>query len=172
MFPLGPFGPQIQQNMLAKTLNSAVAKSSSSLSLVTQEAQSNHLKLNSSDVPISFIFEHLCLLVQQDGSEVRWERASGPSPQPEEASSAQGNASAADIKLRMRAWCGEWAVPSAAFTPDAVGAKSLNTIKLRVRLYLHPSRDKNEGAGCKCGGKHSDTMPRHTCFGSIQISQP
>lgn len=65
--------------------------------------------------------------------EVRWEESAGPSGQVQASSRAEGNASAADIKLRTRAWCGQWAVPSSAFTPELVGAKSLNTIMLRVR---------------------------------------
>ncbi len=52
---------------------------------------------------------------------------------------AGGNASAADITLRTRAWCGQWAVPSSAFTAELVGAKSLNTIMLRVCIVQFPS---------------------------------
>ncbi|CAL8469831.1 g9373 [Coccomyxa elongata] len=76
---------------------------------------------------------HISLTVAQD--EVRWEEAAGPSGQvPASTNRAEGNASAADIKLRTRAWSGQWAVASSAFTPELVGAKSLNTIMLRGQL--------------------------------------
>ncbi|BDA43844.1 Alpha-glucan water dikinase, chloroplastic at C-terminar half [Coccomyxa sp. Obi] len=76
---------------------------------------------------------HITLTIAQD--EVRWEESAGPSEQAQASSSrAEGNAAAADIKLWTRAWCGQWAVPSSAFTAELVGAKSLNTIMLRGQL--------------------------------------
>ena len=38
------------------------------------------------------------------------------------------------LNLRWRDWCGSWALPAARFSASAVGAKSLNTVKLQVRV--------------------------------------
>lgn len=38
------------------------------------------------------------------------------------------------LNLRRREWCGSWALPGAEFSAAVVGAKSLNTVKLQVRV--------------------------------------
>lgn len=39
-------------------------------------------------------------------------------------------------QISRKQWCGTYAVPSADFHAEVVGAKSLNTIKLRVSFFL------------------------------------
>ncbi len=36
------------------------------------------------------------------------------------------------LRLQRREWCGDWALPLAGFSPETVGAKSLNTKQLQV----------------------------------------
>lgn len=38
------------------------------------------------------------------------------------------------MKLTSHEWCGRWAVPSSEFDGSLVGAKSLNTQRLKVHL--------------------------------------
>ena len=38
--------------------------------------------------------------------------------------------------ITAKSWCGKFALTSAEFSPDSVGAKSLNTQKLKVILSL------------------------------------
>ncbi len=37
-------------------------------------------------------------------------------------------------RIESKSWCGRYAVTSANFGPDTVGAKSLNTVALKVGL--------------------------------------
>ena len=66
--------------------------------------------------------------VVQDASEVTWVEGSSASQMPEQSAAAAG------ARIESKSWCGRYAVTSADFGPDTVGAKSLNTVALKVGL--------------------------------------
>jgi len=48
------------------------------------------------------------------------------------AASLDGGSKEPGLRLQRRDWCGDWALPLARFSPETVGAKSLNTKQLQV----------------------------------------
>ena len=64
----------------------------------------------------------------QDASEVTWVEGSSASQVPEQSTAAAG------ARIESKSWCRRYAVTSANFGPDTVGAKSLNTVALKVGL--------------------------------------
>ena len=64
----------------------------------------------------------------QDASEVTWVEGSSASQIPEQSTAVAG------ARIEGKSWCGCYAVNSANFGPDTVGAKSLNTVALKVGL--------------------------------------
>ena len=67
----------------------------------------------------------------QDGSKVAWEKVASLAPAQQQPRD-EGGAAPSGISLHTSPWCGSYAVTSAAFAPGLVGAKSLNSLQLKV----------------------------------------
>lgn len=72
----------------------------------------------------------------QDGSEVTFKEAAEPAVG-STSGGASGATPSASAPLVAKTWCGKFAIPSTEFSPETVGAKSLNSAKLQVRHIDH-----------------------------------
>ena len=71
----------------------------------------------------------------QDGAAISWEQTGKPGAQQQGHKDRGVSEGGGGIALQTRPWCGAYAVTSDAFEPALVGAKSLNTLKLKVNFH-------------------------------------
>ena len=77
----------------------------------------------------------------QDGAAISWKQTGRPgAAQQREGSERTASRGSGGIALQTQPWCGAYAVTSDAFGPALVGAKSLNTLKLKVHRAVSQAR--------------------------------